>query len=158
MKGSNSKMLQIALKWQLPAPKYDCKKHQNVANSWRFKSKNAANANAVEIAPPSSKRLQIARKMDTINNKQNKKTDSSASVSFPRDWSVKTPCACHCAQPSPEAGNAEIFERLSRCAGTALGDRHWEISKPHIKRIRWINQFGIYFLTLLRINMLDILN
>jgi hypothetical protein len=58
-RGSNSRMLQIPLKWQHPAPKC-CKLHQSVANSTeneRFELKNAANT--LETAASSSKMLQI---------------------------------------------------------------------------------------------------
>ena len=62
MKGSNSKMLQIQLKRQLPAPK--CYKfHQNSANAMkneRFQLQNVAKT--VEMAVSSPKMLQIARK------------------------------------------------------------------------------------------------
>jgi len=62
MKGSNSKMLQIPLKRQLPAPK--CYKfHQNSANAMeneRFQLQNVAKR--VEMAVSSRKMLQIARK------------------------------------------------------------------------------------------------
>jgi len=61
MGGSNSKILQITLKQQLPAPKcYTF--HQNVANCMeneRFQLQNVAKT--VEMAASSSKMLQIER-------------------------------------------------------------------------------------------------
>ena len=74
MNSSNSKMLQIPLERQLPAPKY-YKFHQNIANSMeneRFQLQNVAKI--VEMAASSSKMLQIARKSGrkTDPKKQNK--------------------------------------------------------------------------------------
>ena len=67
MRGSNSKMLQIPLKQQLPAPK--CYKfHQHVANSMeneRFQLQNVAKT--VEMAASSSKMLQIVWKTGITN-------------------------------------------------------------------------------------------
>jgi hypothetical protein len=74
MKGSNSKMLQIPLKRQLPAPK--CYKfHQNSANAMeneRFQLQNVAKT--VEMAVSSRKMLQIARKTGRKIDPPQKKT------------------------------------------------------------------------------------
>ena len=62
MRGSNSNMLQIPLKRQLPAPKC-CKFHQNVAKSIENESFQLQDiARTVEMAASSSKMLQLARK------------------------------------------------------------------------------------------------
>jgi hypothetical protein len=89
MKGSNSKMLQIPLKRQLPAPK--CYKfHQNSANAMeneRFQLQNVAKT--VEMAVSSRKMLQIARKtgrkIDPPQKKNNteKKQNNSGPIFDP---------------------------------------------------------------------------
>ena len=80
MGGLNSKILQITLKQQLPAPKcYTF--HQNVANCMeneRFQLQNVAKT--VEMAASSSKMLQIARKTGRKNgsNKIPRRTNSNS--------------------------------------------------------------------------------
>ena len=70
MNSSNSKMLQIPLTQQLPAPKFN-KLHQKVANSMesdRFQLQNFAKT--VDMAASSSKMLQMARKTCRKNGSQ----------------------------------------------------------------------------------------